>query len=372
MMVVDACGPDGPGEEDVVSTPVEGGRGLRVRLFGFPVHIDLSFVLMMGLIGWLSGAQNLRDIVLWLVVAAVAVLVHELGHAVVARTTGARPSIALTGFGGLTTYEPPRPLSRARSLLIAIAGPLAGLAVGGLLWFVRSGPGAGLEYGSLGERALTFGLFTTIAWSALNLVPVLPLDGGQAMRELLPGDPATRARRAALTSLVFLVPLFALAVYANQIWLAGFLLFFGLANVQTLRSADPRQAAGPRVTPEQAVVGLLWQGSPVRARQVLESLPPETQIDLAVHGAVLASTDQVEQGLALLNQEAARRPQDQNVVSLIVLTHTLRHDWAAVEGDLTGPRAALVPLTVVERAIQEARAAGRPDVAQRISALPSQ
>ena len=37
-----------------------------------------------------------------------------LGHAVVARTTGARPAIALAGFGGLTTFEPPRPLSRGR------------------------------------------------------------------------------------------------------------------------------------------------------------------------------------------------------------------------------------------------------------------
>jgi hypothetical protein len=124
------------------------------------------------------------------------------------------------------------------------------------------------------------------------------------------------------------------------------------------------------VTPQQAVVGLLWQGAPAQARQVLESLPPGTEIDLAVHGAVLAATDQPEQGLALLHQEVARRPGDENAVALLVLAHVLRHDWAAVEADLTGPLARDVPLPLVERALQEATAAGRPDVAGRLAALP--
>jgi hypothetical protein len=48
----------------------------------------------------------------------------------------------------------------------------------------------------------------------------------------------------------------------------------------------------------------------------------------------------------------------------------LQRDWAAVEADLTGPAGPTVPLSLVERAMQEARAAGRPDVADRIAALP--
>jgi Zn-dependent protease len=337
------------------------------------VHIDLSFILIMGLIGWLSGASSLRDLAIWLVVAMLAVLLHELGHAVVARTTGARPAIALTGFGGLTTYAPPRPLSRIRSLSISLAGPFVGLAIGGVLWLVADTVAPSLESGSAADRALTYGMFTTIAWSVLNLLPVLPLDGGQAMRELLPGSPEVRARRAAMVSLAALVPLLGLAIWFNQPWLMALLLFFGLANLQALRGPSPavaEEAAGPRLTPEQAVAGLLWQGAAAQARQVLESIPPGTPVDLAVHGAVLACTDQPEQGLALLAQEMARRPGDPNVIALLVLTHTLRHDWSAVEADLSGPVAAAVPLPVVERAMQEATAAGRPDVVARISALP--
>jgi Zn-dependent protease len=345
-------------------------------VFGVPVHIDLSFVLIMGFIGYLSGATNPRDIVIWLVVAALAVLVHELGHAAVARTTGARPAIALTGFGGVTMYSPPGPVSRARSLSISVAGPFAGLAVGAIIFVVRSRWGADLDPDGVARTALRYGLFTTVAWSLLNLLPVLPLDGGQAMRELLPGSPEVRARRAALVSVVVLVPLFALALWANQMFVAVFLLLFGVTNVQAILNRPDRAArtpspAGPQgPDAEQAVVGLLWQGAPGQARATLESLPPGTPVDLAVHGAVLAATDQPAQGEALLRQELGRRPDDTNVVALLVLAHTLRHDWDAVVADLQSTIAPMIPLAVVERAIQEATAAGRPDVAARLGAMP--
>ncbi|HEY6798356.1 MAG TPA: hypothetical protein VI248_27060 [Kineosporiaceae bacterium] len=356
-----------------MSTPVEGGRGMRVRLFGFPLHVDLSFVLIMGLIGWLSRARTVIDLVLWVLVATVAVLVHELGHAVVARGAGARPAIALTGFGGLTTYVPPRPLSRGRSLAIALAGPLSGLALGGVVFLARHALGP-FDYDSLPERVTWYALFTTVGWSVLNLIPVLPLDGGQAMRELLPGSPQERSRRAAVVSIVALVPLVALALGFGQVFVAMFLMFYGVANAQALRSRPggerPDGGSGPRVTPEQAIVGLLWQGAPAQARRTLESLPSGTPVDLAVHGAVMATTGQPEQGHALLAQEVVRRPGDPNVVALVVLAHSLQHDWVAVEADLVGPLAPAVPLPVVERVIQEAAATGRQDVAERLAALP--
>jgi len=344
-----------------VSSPIEGGRGLAVRLFGFPVHIDLSFVLVMGLIGWVGDARSPMRIAIWLVVAALAVLVHELGHAVVARTTGARPAIALTGFGGITTYAPPQPLSRVRSLAISVAGPGAGLAAAGVLVLVDRSVGAGLAWDSPARVALDYGIFTTLAWSVLNLVPVLPLDGGQAVRELLPGSPEVRTRRAAAVSIV--------AVRYQQPFLGMFLLFYGIANLQALRS--PRADGPPPPTGQQAVVGLLWQGATGPARAALEAMPPG-EVDLAVHGAVMAASGQREQGLALLAQEQARRPGDPDLAALVVLTHTLLHDWDAVVADLTGPMAGHVPLPVAERAIREATAAGRPDVAGRLAALPLQ
>jgi stage IV sporulation protein FB len=360
-----------------MSTPVEGGRRVTFGVFGFPTHLDLSFVIVMGLIGWLSGIDSVRGLVLWIVIAAFAVLIHELGHAVVARTTGARPVIALTGFGGVTTYSPPRPVSRARSLAISLAGPFAGLAVGVPLAVLQGGLVESLVPGSLAHEALSYAVFTTIAWSVLNLLPVLPLDGGQAVREILPGPPEVRARRAAIVSLVMLLPLLALAVLWRQPFLAVFLVLFGVSNVQALSAGSghdgapgPGGSAQAEIPVERSVVGLLWRGSTLRARAVLEAAPADRTVDLAVHGAVMATTGQAEQGLALLAQERLRRPDDVNVISLVVLTHALLHDWDAVVADLTSDDAALIPLAVVERAVEEAAGTGRQDVVARLNAVP--
>src|SRR5512135_1895419 len=101
----------------------------------------------MALLGYYPGV-TLRDMALWLLVTPIAVLLHELGHAVVARGAGAQPRIDLAGFGGVTSYVPPRPLSRGRSLAIAVAGPAVGLAVGGALVIVYRAIEPDLEPGS--------------------------------------------------------------------------------------------------------------------------------------------------------------------------------------------------------------------------------
>jgi Zn-dependent protease len=358
-----------------MSTPVQGGRALlRGRVFGFPVHVDLSFVLIVGLLGWHPGVSA-RDLAIWLVIAPLSVLAHELGHAVVARTTGARPQIALVGFGGVTTFEPPRPLSRLRSLGISLAGPGVGLLLGAVLVAVNLSVYDTLDPSSWQASALWAGEFTCVGWSLLNLLPVLPLDGGQAMRELLPGAPQVRARRAAMVSVATagLAALATLYLLPGQPFLAMFMLFFALTNVlalrQSARSGPQRGPAPGPTTPEQAVVALLWRGDATAARQLLAALHEGTPVDLAVHGAVLALTGDRTQGHALMLQELRRRPGDVNAVALLVLTQTLEHDWDAVLATLQGPYGHSAPQTVVDRAVAEARGIGREDVAGRLSVL---
>jgi Zn-dependent protease len=366
-----------------VSSPtdgsVEGGRPLlRGKILGFPVHLDLSFVIIMGVFGYRPGV-TLTEIVLWLLITPLAVLTHELGHAVLARAAGAEPEIALAGFGGVTTYTPPRELSRARSLGISLAGPAVGLVLGGLLLAIaRSSIGANLESGTWQYIALEFGIWTCLGWSVFNLLPVLPLDGGQAMRELLPGSPEVRLRRAAAVSIVVAVLAAAFAyLYFQLLFAALFMVFFAVSNYFTLRAlsgspAAERDAPGP-ATPESAVVQLLWKNQPDRARQVMESLnAAETPVDLAVHGAVLALTGDPDQGHALLAQEMQRRPGDPNAAALMVLTLTLEHDWDGLVTTLQGPIAPSIPQPVIERSIEEARATGREDVAGRLTLLASE
>jgi Zn-dependent protease len=345
-------------------------------LFGFPVHLDISFIIIMAFLGYRPGVTWV-GFSMWLAITPIAVLVHELGHAFAARANGARPEIALAGFGGVTTYTPPKELSRAQSLGISLAGPGVGLALGLALIVARNRIGDAVLWGTWQYWALEYGILTCIVWSVFNLLPVLPLDGGQAMRELLPGSPDVRTRRAAGLSIVVAVLAAAYAVHKDFIFAALFMAFFVFSNFMTFRqlSGDGngnRPAAGPAATPESTVVRLLWQSQPGEARQVLESLPPGTSVDLAVHGAVLALTGDAAQGHALITQEVQRRPGDPNAIALLVLTLALEHDWDGLVTTLQGPLGASVPRPVIDRAVEEARGTGREDVAGRLTLLANQ
>jgi hypothetical protein len=155
------------------------------------------------------------------------------------------------------------------------------------------------------------------------------------------------------------------AAYALSI---GYWFGIAIAGVFVLINAAGarRPGAGAGQTPEQAIVEQLWSGRTEQARELLASMPPGTDVDLAVHGAVLAVTTDRDQGLALLLQEVQRRPEDGNAMALLVLAHTLLHEWDAVVALANGPYATVIPSAVLTRARQEALSTGDPTAAQRI------
>jgi len=150
------------------------------RLFGFDVRVRTGFVLFLGLIV-LMYQGNQREFGLWLAAGIAGfTLLHELGHATAARAAGAEADISLDFLAGYTSFRPSpqRPISRAERALITAAGPLvqilAGLAV---LTAMGVNP---LSFDSIRE----YGDAAAALWwagpliGALNLIPVLPLDGG--------------------------------------------------------------------------------------------------------------------------------------------------------------------------------------------------
>lgn len=210
------------------------GTGIRFRLLGVPIAIGPSIVLILALFGF--GIGDLVALGLWVVIGIVSIVLHELGHALVARAAGASPTIQLAGLGGVTRYEPTeRSSRRGWSLAISLAGPAVGLGIGAVAWLLRGTLDSG--YGGV---ALEILLFTSIGWSIFNLLPILPLDGGQALRELLPGDDRTRTVRAAWTGLVTAIIVAALAIWQEQIFIA---LFAGLFASQNYRIATASKAA---------------------------------------------------------------------------------------------------------------------------------
>ena len=75
------------------------------RLFGFPVHVRSGFFLFMALVVFINGAP----FGVWLAgFIAGLTLLHELGHAVAARATGARAEISLDFLAGYASFVPRR------------------------------------------------------------------------------------------------------------------------------------------------------------------------------------------------------------------------------------------------------------------------
>lgn len=142
-------------------------------VLGFPVELNLSFLLLLGLVFlWFGGIAGVALVLL----VFGSVLLHELGHAVVARKLGVQISgIEMSFFGGAAKMVQ-LPRSATHELLIAAAGPAVSLVLGGV----------GLGLGALSGSALFAWLgWTNLIIAAFNLIPALPMDGGRILRALL-------------------------------------------------------------------------------------------------------------------------------------------------------------------------------------------
>ncbi|MEO7070863.1 MAG: M50 family metallopeptidase [Nostocoides sp.] len=107
-------------------------------------------------------------------VLLVAVLAHEFAHALVARAFGARVvAIVADLFGGHTSFDG-RALGPGRSAAVAFAGPLTNGLLGGIFYLFTSTMDSGVPLYLLDKFALV-----NIYLAGFNLLPGLPLDGGQ-------------------------------------------------------------------------------------------------------------------------------------------------------------------------------------------------
>lgn len=208
------------------------------RIFGIPLVIDVTALLVLALYAFGGGVQGPMGLLIGVATAVAlfgSILVHELGHATVARRFGAFVrGIVLHGFGGMTYHE--GRLSPGRQFLVVLAGPAASLLLGALAvvpWVViPAGPAAEIA-GKI--------VFLNFFWGAFNLLPMYPLDGGQlvnyglVLAGLRPGEALQWAGRiGVLTALV----IGGLALAAGQVFIA---IIAGLSLMQSFPAAVGRR-----------------------------------------------------------------------------------------------------------------------------------
>jgi len=222
---------------------------------GIDLRVHYTWLFAFFLIAWSlafgyfpNSDQGLGTATYWLlgIVSALllfgSVLVHELGHSLVAGARGLKvDNITLFIFGGVSNIEQ-EPKSPGVEFQVAIVGPLVSILLGGLAFLLLLP-----LRGSNTPVAATLGYLaiTNVVLGVFNLVPGFPLDGGRVLRSIvwrISGSLRTATRAATLTGQVIAYLFILVGIWLffggnvfNGIWL-GFIGWFLLSSAQSANS----------------------------------------------------------------------------------------------------------------------------------------
>lgn len=263
-------------------------------LRGIPVHVSPWFVLIMVYFGWRNGDPIYA--VMFALAAFFSLLVHELGHALTADHYRLQPAILLHGLGGLTQHRPAP--TRKADILVTAAGPAAGLSLAAvcvLAMFAAQAWAPELLATSRVGEFLMLMVYINVFWNVLNLVPLLPLDGGKLfehlVRRILKRKPATASR--VVHGVGVAIAGIGVAWGATSgFWFVLLLsLYFGYMNLTALRDVV---STGPSKQAREATTGVLAD-----AEKALAAGNPR-------EAARLAHLARSEPGLSDAHQDRAR------------------------------------------------------------------
>lgn len=294
------------------------GGLLLGRPFGVPIYISGSWLLFVAFItvefaptvaSAVPGIGAARFVVAaaFGVFLGVSVLAHEVAHCVVARRFGIpieRISLSFLAGHSALAREPETP---ARSAAVAVAGPVTNLVIG---------VGAFFAYTRLHDGSIALVLAAGLAWSNLlvgvyNLLPGLPLDGGQLLRAAL-----WRITRNPRTGTVG-------AAWAGRV-IAGCTAALGLYLVST-RRADAQFSALWALL----IAAMLW----VSSTQVLRQQGLRDRLPGISARALSRSSISVLADLPLA--EAVRRAQEAHAQGIVIVDGDGRPTGVVREASVT-------------------------------------
>jgi Zn-dependent protease/predicted transcriptional regulator len=165
--------------------------GIEIKL-----HVTFGLILVIGAIQWgiPHGARGAAFGAALMAALFVCVVLHELGHSLVAKAFGVPvKEIVLLPIGGVARMEK-NPEKPVHELLISVAGPLVNVGIAGVL-FAAAGPSlegasatdlaAKLKGAPSFETALLWLLAMNVMLFAFNMLPAFPMDGGRVLRAVL-------------------------------------------------------------------------------------------------------------------------------------------------------------------------------------------
>lgn len=205
---------------------------IRFSIFGIPVQIQPFFWLTLVIIGGAMDANSpsaILDTALFVIAGFISILVHELGHALTARKFGTYSEITLQAFGGYAAFSGVR-LTRPQSFLVTAAGPGIQILLGVALFFsFRFLP----DLPPNADEFLIQLMWISIVWAVLNLLPILPLDGGQMLNAVL--GPARIKITLWVTIITAVVAAYLVFTETNSFLFPIFLGMFAWQAIQALK-----------------------------------------------------------------------------------------------------------------------------------------
>jgi Zn-dependent protease/predicted transcriptional regulator len=227
------------------------------RILGIDVYIHFTFLLLLGFIGLsqaLAGGglpAAVNSMIFFLCLFG-CVLLHEYGHALMARRYGIpTKDITLLPIGGVARLErmPDKPM---QELWVALAGPAVNVVIAAALgaWLTLTNTwepisALGVTKGGLAERLLGVNIFLVL----FNLLPAFPMDGGRVLRSLLAlRMPYARATRIAARIGQGMAALFGFAGLFGNPMLLLIALFVWIGAAQEAAAVEMKSSfAGVRV-----------------------------------------------------------------------------------------------------------------------------
>lgn len=265
-----------------------------IRIPGrIPITISTSFWIMAAVIAVLLGQADIVRILIWIPVIFISVLFHEFGHALTALLFGRNPRIELVAMGGLTYHDGDK-LPFWKQFFITLNGPVFGFLIVVAVYLLKEIPA--LSAGQLLEQILLVNIF----WTVVNLLPILPLDGGQLLRLILEKLFAHKGLRYAFMWSAISSLGCSLLLFLTQNLLMGAIFFlFAFENFDNFRKSrfisESDQRDEHKKTFLEAEMNLR-QGNKERALAAFESLRASTKqgllYDTATQHAAFLHYDQ--------------------------------------------------------------------------------